>query len=50
VPDERKAAAVRGTLEGPITPDVPASILREHPDCRLHLDRPAASLLRHPPG
>jgi glucosamine-6-phosphate deaminase len=50
VPDERKAAAVRGTLEGPITPDVPASILREHPDCRLHLDRPAASLLRHPAG
>ena len=26
VPDERKAAAVRDTLEGPITPEVPASI------------------------
>jgi glucosamine-6-phosphate deaminase len=45
VPDERKARAVRDALEGEITPAVPASILRTHPDCRLFLDQPAASLL-----
>lgn len=45
VPDERKAKAVRDSVEGPVGPDVPASILREHPDCRLFLDPPAASLL-----
>lgn len=45
VPDERKSVAVRGAVEGPVTPDVPASILQLHPDCRLFLDRAAASLL-----
>lgn len=45
VPDERKAAAVRCAVEGPVTPDCPASILQQHPDCRLFLDRAAASLL-----
>jgi len=45
-PDRRKADAVRDTLEGPITPDVPASILRSHPDCRFFLDTGSASLLR----
>ena len=45
VPDERKAVAVRSTLEGEITNTVPASILREHGDCHLFLDEPAASLL-----
>ncbi len=45
VPDERKAAAVRGAVEGGISPALPASILRTHPDCRLFLDQPAASLL-----
>lgn len=45
VPDERKAVAVRGVVEGPIGPECPASILREHPDCTLYLDGPAASLL-----
>ncbi len=46
VPDQRKAEAVKNALEGPITPDVPASILQEHPDCQLFLDTEAASLLR----
>lgn len=46
VPDRRKAEAVRASVEGPVTPDVPASILQRHPDCRLHLDREAAALLR----
>jgi glucosamine-6-phosphate deaminase len=45
VPDERKAVAVRGVVEGPIGPACPASILRKHPDCVLYLDAPAASLL-----
>jgi len=45
VPDERKAAAVRGAVEGEVTPQVPASILQEHGNCRLYLDGPAASLL-----
>jgi len=45
VPDRRKAEAVRASVEGPVTPTVPASILRTHPHCSLHLDREAASLL-----
>ena len=31
VPDSRKATAVKGAVEGPVTPDVPASILQKHP-------------------
>ncbi len=46
VPDERKAAAVQASVEGPVTPAVPASILQQHPDCHLFLDPPAASLLK----
>jgi len=46
VPDERKAAAVKAALEGPLTPQVPASILRTHPNVTLYLDEPAASLLQ----
>jgi glucosamine-6-phosphate deaminase len=46
VPDERKAIAVRNSLEGPKTPDVPASILRDHRSLSLILDRASASLLR----
>jgi glucosamine-6-phosphate deaminase len=45
VPDERKAAAVRAAVEGPLTQQVPASILRQHGDCRLHLDGGSAALL-----
>ena len=45
VPDERKAAAVKATLEGKISPAVPASILRTHPNVTLYLDEPAASQL-----
>ena len=46
VPDTRKAAAVRAAVQGEISPTVPASILRTHADVTLHLDRPAASLLK----
>jgi len=45
VPDERKAEAVRNALNGPITPQCPASILQDHKDCSIFLDEPAASLL-----
>ncbi|MGI9472311.1 MAG: glucosamine-6-phosphate deaminase [Rubripirellula sp.] len=45
VPDERKAMAVQSTLEGPITPEVPASILREHPDTILVIDEAASAKL-----
>jgi len=45
VPDERKSIAVRGTIEGPVTPDVPASILQQHSSTTLYLDEPSASLL-----
>jgi len=49
VPDERKAKAARDTIEGPVTPDVPASILQEHPEATIFLDGPAASLLSQKP-
>ncbi len=45
VPDERKAAAVREALAGEVTPAVPASILRKHPNVTLYLDEAAASQL-----
>ena len=46
VPDQRKAEAVRGSIEGPVDPAVPASILQRHPDATIYLDRESASLLR----
>ena len=46
VPDLRKANAVAAALEGPVTPDVPASILQRHPQATIYLDPPAASKLR----
>lgn len=45
VPDERKASAVRATLEGEITPLVPASILKQHSQVTLYLDQSSASQL-----
>jgi glucosamine-6-phosphate deaminase len=45
VPDQRKAEAVRASLQGEVTPQVPASILQQHPDCTLYLDPASASLL-----
>ncbi len=46
VPEARKAAAVQAALEGPITPDCPATILRTHANARLYLDRESAALLK----
>jgi len=45
VPDERKAQAVRDSLEGEISPNVPASILRTHSNTSIYLDKNSASLL-----
>lgn len=49
VPGDRKAAAVRAALEGPVSPDCPASILRTVPSARLYLDPDSAALLRWAP-
>jgi glucosamine-6-phosphate deaminase len=46
VPDARKAEAVKHVLEGRVTPDVPASILKIHPAVSLFLDKGSTSLLR----
>jgi glucosamine-6-phosphate deaminase len=47
VPDERKAEAVRKSVEGEVSPQVPASILQRHERCTLYLDKPAALLLHN---
>ena len=44
VPDERKAEAVKNATQGPVTPEVPASILQDHPNCRMFLDTASSSL------
>ncbi|GGP07837.1 glucosamine-6-phosphate deaminase [Oceanobacillus neutriphilus] len=41
----RKAQAVKGVLEGPVSEDCPASILRKHPNVTFIMDEEAASLL-----
>jgi glucosamine-6-phosphate deaminase len=41
VPDERKANAVVATLTAPISPLVPASILRTHHDVTIFADEAA---------
>lgn len=45
VPDTRKASAVKATLEGEISPMMPASILRNHPNTTIYLDTDSAALL-----
>lgn len=45
VPDARKAKAVKGAVEGTVTPLVPASILQQHDATWLYLDKDSASLL-----
>ncbi len=46
VPDSRKAQAVKDCLEGDITPDNPASILRNHESVFLFLDKDSAKVLK----
>ena len=45
VPGPAKARAIRGVIEGPIETACPASILRNHGDAHLFIDRDSASLL-----
>jgi len=47
VPDERKAKAVRCTVEGSVNPNCPASALQDHPSVSLFLDPGSSSLLGH---
>jgi glucosamine-6-phosphate deaminase len=46
VPDERKADAVFHTVNDPVSPECPATILRTHPETFLFLDSMAASRLK----
>ena len=45
VPGIRKAAAVSRTLNGEITTECPASVLRTHQEATLYLDKDSAALL-----
>jgi glucosamine-6-phosphate deaminase len=45
VPDERKAVAVKNSVERKVSNLFPASILQQHPDCFLFLDHASASKL-----
>jgi glucosamine-6-phosphate deaminase len=44
-PDERKAKAIKGCVEGPITNMMPGSIMQKHPKYDLFLDKASASQL-----
>ena len=46
VSGEKKAEILKKALEGPVTPEVPASVLRLHPDITVIADRAAASRLK----
>ncbi|MBN8859526.1 MAG: glucosamine-6-phosphate deaminase [Sphingobacteriales bacterium] len=46
VPGARKARAVKDCLEQPVSNLHPASILQDHPNCCLFLDKDSASLLK----
>ena len=45
VPDQRKARAVKASLEGPVTPMMPSSILQTHDGTTVYLDPDSASML-----
>ena len=45
VPDERKAVAVRNCVKNPVSNMFPASILQNHQNCTLYLDKHSAKLL-----
>jgi len=46
VPDQRKADAVKASVESEVSPMRPASILQNHPSVTLYLDRESSSLLK----
>ena len=43
---KNKAKAVYGLIKGPITEDMPCSILQKHPDCTVYVDEDAYSLCK----
>ena len=43
---ESKAKAIKAMVEGPVTTDVPASVLQKHPSVTVIADQAAASLLK----
>jgi glucosamine-6-phosphate deaminase len=46
VPDQRKAQAVKACVELDVSPLHPASILQQHPNVKLYLDRESSTLLQ----
>jgi glucosamine-6-phosphate isomerase len=44
---EKKSGVIQKALEGPITPDMPASIIRKHKQGCVMVDQQAASLLKN---
>ena len=46
VPDQRKADAVRGSVEREVSPTHPASALQQHEHVTMYLDRYSSSLLK----
>ncbi len=45
VPDRRKAAAVKASLEGPVETKCPGSLVQRHPSVAVYLDSASSSLL-----
>jgi glucosamine-6-phosphate deaminase len=45
VPGPRKAAAIKSCFDGPISPMAPSSILRNHSNATVYLDRQSSALL-----
>jgi glucosamine-6-phosphate deaminase len=45
VPDQRKAMAVKNSLEQLPDKLYPASILQEHPNCKYYFDKSSAAML-----
>ena len=43
VSGEEKAQALKEVIQGPVTPEVPGSILQFHPDCTIIADEAALS-------
>ena len=43
---KNKAKAIYDLLKGPMTADVPCSILQKHPDCTIYVDEDAYSLVK----
>jgi glucosamine-6-phosphate deaminase len=45
VPDARKAPAIKACFDGPVSTMAPSSILRNHPNATVYLDRQSSALL-----